>query len=764
MSTIVYRTRWRPLRIGWCVRSGDMSGLTRAFRLSHCLWGGRFNPIIVVDDEANARLMTDVFRVDVLWAISKDERCLALAKSVKHLPSPFFSDDLFQNRANTKQCVLLDVTHPIRSFFEHHVRDKSNPEHATLYSWLPDDPLAGVFDATFGGYPDVTESGIDYRNLVIRYTAAREQAIKPTDIIGDGAVDAISPNTLTSVQLRPELSAEKFHYRYGVFIGEADSFQHLVEFWNLRAADIDAFFLDPRQRNRLEKILKDLERIVGSLPPHPILGLQRLGIWLAHKNTDEELKRFTVPLEVREVNQYTWDDRIWKGSKIQPPLMQFGDHSSVAQISEGEPRPTVTFDVRERPGFDDPPFNSQQLVLTVKPTLNYSRDDRFLFTVPFIPEMNEYFGRAHHYHWNSARAEKDGLGIVTHLWTEHITLFGMERFSFARELFKTFGIAAELSQPGLICDQLIRQMGGPQGCRVFKIKGVRTLIEKFGPAQHFTRSDAMRLIGNVDPVTNSANFSEYEHLHIEPRDKDRLTPQDAFSFLLKQRVFRVGLQLKCPSCQLEFWRPLDDVSTAITCEYCGKEFNCTPQLKDRDWAYRPSGLFGRGDNQEGGVPVALTLQQLEIALGDRPMLWLPGLNLRPLTANIDTCESDFVLLCQDYRGRVTLIMGECKTNKQIEADDVANLSKVADAFPSDRFDVFLVFSKTGEFTPEEVQRCRAADSGVRGRTILLSARELEPYFLYERAAKQFAINQTAVSPEDMVEATRGIYFEPRPKT
>ena len=98
---------------------------------------------------------------------------------------------------------------------------------------------------------------------------------------------------------------------------------------------------------------------------------------------------------------------------------------------------------------------------------------------------------------------------------------------------------------------------------------------------------------------------------------------------------------------------------------------------------------------------------------------------------------------------------------QIDEDDVRNLSKVADAFPTDRFDVFLVFSKTGEFTPDEIQRCRAADSNTRRRTILLSERELEPYFIYERSAKEFAIKETAVSLEDMVEATRGIYFEPR---
>jgi hypothetical protein len=296
-------------------------------------------------------------------------------------------------------------------------------------------------------------------------------------------------------------------------------------------------------------------------------------------------------------------------------------------------------------------------------------------------------------------------------------------------------------------------MGGIQGCRVFKIKGVRDLIEQFSPMQDFTLGDAMRLI--------SPGFQAYEQLYIGNRQGERLTPSDAFSYLLDRKILRVGLKFKCPSCQLPFWRALDDAQTLLICDNCGNEFNAAPQLKDRSWAYRPSGLFGRGDKQEGGVPVALTLQQLETTLATHPITWLPAMNLSPLSVQIEKCETDFVLVSQDWRGRVKLVIGECKTNKNIEASDVQNLSKVADSFPADRFDVFLVFSKTGNFSDEEIDLCRAADSSNRRRTILLSARELEPYSIYEQAAKEFAINATAVSLEDMVEATGGIFFDPR---
>ena len=47
--------------------------------------------------------------------------------------------------------------------------------------------------------------------------------------------------------------------------------------------------------------------------------------------------------------------------------------------------------------------------------------------------------------------------------------------------------------------------------------------------------------------------------------------------------------------------------------------------------------------------------------------------------------------------------------------------------------------------------------------ILLSNRELEPYFVYEWAAKEFEIDSTAISFEDLAKTTHELYFHPRPK-
>ena len=65
-----------------------------------------------------------------------------------------------------------------------------------------------------------------------------------------------------------------------------------------------------------------------------------------------------------------------------------------------------------------------------------------------------------------------------------------------------------------------------------------------------------------------------------------------------------------------------------------------------------------------------------------------------------------VIITKGYDSKVKLIIGECKTHKEISEQDVENLIKVADAFPKDRMDVSILFSKLCQFTPDEIDRIK----------------------------------------------------------
>jgi hypothetical protein len=122
------------------------------------------------------------------------------------------------------------------------------------------------------------------------------------------------------------------------------------------------------------------------------------------------------------------------------------------------------------------------------------------------------------------------------------------------------------------------------------------------------------------------------------------------------------------------------------------------------------------------------------------------------------------LAVQEY-DRVSIAVGECKDAKgEISVQDVSNLTAVAEAFPDEYFDPFVIFAKTGSFTQDEIDRCKAAQ-GKHGRlrVILLSDRELEPYFVYERASRDFKIDTTVISLDNLARSTYQLYFHPQPK-
>ena len=462
------------------------------------------------------------------------------------------------------------------------------------------------------------------------------------------------------------------------------------------------------------------------------------------------------------------DGTTWNGLNIKAPFMYFSEGSALAAIGEDSAGSTqVSFQLPPKPFQEDAWLYDQHFVVSVDPGIGLFGNERATLQTPYVPELNEYYGRYCYFEWNKARVEPKGLGIIGDAATSNLSLNALDVVELVKQIFLIAGIDAESSKPGLIATRLVQQMGRLQACRVFKIGGVRKLLDTFGPDTPFNHQDAMREIGKGDAANGIPSIQEYKDLFIEPRPRGvELKTHDVFSYLLKKGVFRTGLEFDCPSCRLKFWKSLDDVRTEVACDYCGHKFNITPYLHGKNvWKYRRSGLFGRDDHQEGAIPVVLTLQQLHTTFhSSGEMLYTTAMNLKPKSANTvkfkkDKCETDFVVIVPRSRdGKIDIAIGECKTKDQITDDDVSNLQAVANAFPIERFNVYIIFSKLSSFSTEELARVHQLNNGYHQRVILFTNRELEPYYIYERTAQEYKIDRYAVSFEDMARVTEQVFF------
>jgi hypothetical protein len=376
-----------------------------------------------------------------------------------------------------------------------------------------------------------------------------------------------------------------------------------------------------------------------------------------------------------------------------------------------------------------------------------------------------------HFEYNKLRSESERVGLVIDACDTSSFIYAMPVSDLIERVFDLAGYSTELSAGGLIARQLIAQLGGVDGARVFKIPGVRRLLKTHGPTAAFTKKGALQLIGSKDPESPGAAFKDYERLYIEPRAHNtKLEPEAVFTYLVEKGLFRIGAELKCPNCRMSGWTALDSLKQRVVCELCGREFDATRQLVSGIWHYRRSGVLGAERNAQGAVPVALTLQQFQVNLGGslHPGMYSPSLDLKPKDrADLPKCEIDFVwLIPRSYPDKAAIILGECKDRggrggkDTIDAEDIDHLRRAADALPQKRLETFIALVKLCPFTADEIALAKTLNSQYRRRAILLTERELEPYHFYERTKLEFkTIKQFASTPEQLATTTAEMYFK-----
>jgi hypothetical protein len=455
------------------------------------------------------------------------------------------------------------------------------------------------------------------------------------------------------------------------------------------------------------------------------------------------------------------------GLNLDVPVLSLGETSVLSVVGENSGRPRVSFVFSEKPFSGEVWFHQQRLVASISCWGGLAHNAKYLFTPPYLPELNEYYSREMAWDHDRLRSEAAGLGLVIGAHDHDGFLLALPFDEVIPRLFNLAGYEAKLSGGGLLARQVIDRLGGLQGGRVFKIPGVRRLIKAHGLNDTFTRKTALQMIGEAAPENPQSKFSDHLELHIEPRPRGtKLTPSDVLGHLVEHGLFRIGAEVNCPRCRMTTWIPLDVLKEKIVCERCGNEHHAARQLAETEWRFRRSGVLGAEENNQGAIPVVLTLQQLDTTLHG-PLgteAYSASLDLTPLAGKPgNICEIDFVWLaaaprCDDDRAIV--VLGECKDQLAIAEATFDRLREVADAFPRNRFEVYILLSKLAPFTAAEIAHAQKLNDGGRCRVIMLTARGLEPYSIYERTEEEFVMSHRGHDAKGLAEITAELYFSP----
>jgi hypothetical protein len=751
---------YRPVRIGWVIPDQDVARLAAAATWNACLWGGRHNCIIPAHDTALADRLVTCFGVDVLLPVHSDEQTSAFISRFPYLEHHRWRDNIFERRG----CEYADIRHALRRIVAH--QDKETQSRIGIPLWEEGDSLNILLTLLAGRYPAPSADIADYKGGVQNAFSTTEIAIAPTGEIPVSLLENITPLGLTAYDLSRKRDRSGW-LGPGLVLGSITDFDALVMFWNLRAAGAYLIYYDQNHGSRL----KTFANAFLSKFRRPSLGeTPRINFWIRSDRTGDnswkpDLEFGDLPISLNDGR----GDALWNGINIEPhqPYFSVWHRDVVPTYAEGEGKANASFGLPDRPFSDEDVQALSQKFAVVVDASQYGPDADLTFETPFVPRLNEFYGRNFHGDHNAARSQlghldKGAVALITAISTQRLQVNAFHVFDWMKAFFGLCQTDIARSEPGLRCSRLIAQLGGLQDCRVLKIRGVRDLLRKYGVEESFTRTGAADAIRDVDRETGTVGFNAFKDLYIEYREKGDLKADDVLRYLLERRVFRVGLEFTCPNCRLPSWMHLDEVETMSTCTYCDHRYDVTPQLKDRDWRYRRSGVFGRDDNQLGGVPVALTLQQLSTSLHDSFMMYSTAMSFRPAPGMIEPCEADFVAVVAGALGisesPVQIVFGEAKSEGPIDAQDVRKLGKLADVVPSELAKAYIMFSKTGTFTPEEVALTKTLNTEHTRRVILWSRNELEPFHPYERSRTKLGDRWHAVSLTDITDITQRLYF------
>jgi hypothetical protein len=155
--------------------------------------------------------------------------------------------------------------------------------------------------------------------------------------------------------------------------------------------------------------------------------------------------------------------------------------------------------------------------------------------------------------------------------------------------------------------------------------------------------------------------------------------------MVRQKILRLGMRVKCDQCSQTNWFALDELRDVAACQWCLDEvrFPTAKPPKQPQWAYRPLGPFGAKGHAHGAYVVAAAIRALRGSMGEHRTTWVPSFLLKTKDSGQEL-EADFGLLWEAQsltRTPTQLVLGECKTFNSFALGDIKRMKVLAKAFP-----------------------------------------------------------------------------------
>jgi hypothetical protein len=673
-TTIEARCNARPTRLAFILPTPDRALLLNAITRATTLWGGRFNPIVILDgttQRVEGRHYTmggrDPYLTQQANLLREFDPDLLIAPTGTVLPPElqpwehraFSNEGLMWDPMNGGQTrsFFVDVQPILRALWDKEFKNVADPAYKFRYVRKADSEADLLLAARFGLY----ERDFHYQFMTDTFRA--EEFTEEWLRAQTQPMPFQTPIGVTALHCRNNRPTPKL---YAAFLLDPQDPFDVVDFWNLRAAGMVLLPLTMAT-------YREDRSIITAFAQSGTFSFGETGVLTIIK------ARSITDAQLTDVQHWIRDERLVAGNVMAQhwvpeyglrgypvsqeldiePIEGFESNATGVLIDgygtlEG-PKPSfldhTDYNAHWSMDWNLSTFQTPEACYRL-PRLNAGCDKLVARQFGFGSQMK------------ASRVGRQGIITRQHGIDSGIRLSPISVVQAVKAFLEGVGIQyRETSEPGLALLRIIEMLGSLWECEIFQNAAIRQTLKDMSAGDPRTVHSVEIAVKMTlkDTMLRGRKMNEKEKTQRSKRLLQRA---------IEAKVFQIGFQFQCSTCHRHGWYAMSEFTDKYTCKICFAQ-ETTPHVHELEWYFSSAGLFRNGNNLNGNITVLLAFSFFQEIYHLDGAKYAPSFLYR--IGDVEK-EMDFAIICSEsFRTDVQMIFGEAKTGATLDNDERTKL-------------------------------------------------------------------------------------------
>lgn len=736
--------RLRPIRFAFLVKPDERSALRSVIEVNTCLWGGRYNGIIPVVDavpgaapdsplpplspEEHLRGYFDCFEPDIVVECGTARVPEGSQARWRRVSLDVFLQGAGREVGSPGLSVLPLYAHLFRRHFQFERREKIVVRAPTP----PTEDLALFSTACVGAFPDAAERAV-YREQFLRIFSPETPVLAATDLVE--TVEAHHTPLILGSEALQVLPRRSFGDP-SLFVLDPSSALDVIDYWNLRALGRLVIPLPIPWADALMPSVQDFVQRHHTPYREDQPENQRSTCVVPSRTAPSEAQNTIISRLFTACGRalfpggrypLIWSRQGRRDDWAQRPEVTAREERVEVPVEGGR----ISFDLLHPRVDAHLPFSSEPQWANIVRPWSMSADRNAPFYIPEdTPDPRTLLQSMK---LDRLSVNSEGVVVLSDYPGEGDSWMLPEPFDVFKAWFAGRGCDVRPTRDAHIARRIHWALRRHGGLGLLAGKEILELLEQMatGSVAHDTEQADAPMPHNAVPRKRWWKTLVASHRCSKDR-ADRL-----LQAMTEAGVLRVGLTIRCLTCNSPEWFPYERLTKKLRCSQCLSRLRFPEDKPDEDarWHYRTNGVFSLPEHATGAYSVLLTKRFLVESLHTEAV-WIPGFEIKN-AAGLDK-QVDLALWWQRFRSgrdKPLLVLAECKSFGGFEEVDFQRAEELMTTFPEA---VFVFATLKSDLTAPEKERIAGIVEAARERlfspetcpaVVVLTARELfgEPF-------------------------------------